>query len=579
MNSYKFSADESTISEQEDSRFCPEGYVGKDMIYTTEPLPFIQSLDDGKLVINPKAREMLSQIEKPLVVISIAGLYRTGKSFLMNRLFGQSGFSIGGTTEANTKGIWVWCRDHPCNEEQCLVVLDSEGLGDTEKEDGINQDVHVFALAVLLSSCVVYNSWNAIDENAIQNLSLVTQMIEFIQLSRNEGDGASTDYDTTDDVFSPFFIWVVRDFSLSLNIDHRPCTADEYLEHALKDKPGARNLQRNEVRKKIREFFSTRRCFTLKRPVVDEEKLSNLDELPEDEFRPAFLEEIQSFIKCAHSSSPIKVVNQVEITGHHFNYLAESYVTSLNNGSTPSIPSIINHIVEAEFIREKERITNYYQLKMNERLVKPMSVEELEKLSAELRDEAMKRFKKHKVLQKASNTNEMDQKLTGALDELRVHYERENKRISKEFCSDLIKELYDPINRKLNNEDYNIYGGYKAFLRDLVRLEKAYQGTPDRGPMSDEVLGEFVISLEGVKMLIRSGVEMINMELERGLEQRDKYTVLLPWLKDSLAGSVGQFTTLFGQAVKTISSQSTSEVVAIESSAALPPLPSSKSGR
>ena len=100
-----------------------------------------------------------------------------------------------------------------------------------------------------------------------------------------------------------------------------------------------------------------------------------------------------------------------------------------------------------------------------------------------------------------------------------------------------------------------MYGGYKAFLRDLVRLEKAYQSSPNKGPMSDEVLGEFVISLEGVKMLIRSGVEIISMELERELtaQQRANYTVLLPWLKDSLVGSVSQFTTLFGQAVKSMS--------------------------
>jgi hypothetical protein len=189
---------------------------------------------------------------------------------------------------------------------------------------------------------------------------------------------------------------------------------------------------------------------------VDEEKLSNLDELPEDEFRPAFLEEVHRFIKCALHSSPPKVVNQVEITGHRksdyylkrlpresetecmeafilpdtlpqifdtfyvflsdFNYLAESYVGSLNNGSTPTIPSIINHIVAAEFIREKDSITNYYRKKMNERLVKPMSVDELNNFNSELRSESMKRFKNHKVLQKASNTNEMEQKLTVSID-------------------------------------------------------------------------------------------------------------------------------------------------------------------
>jgi hypothetical protein len=111
-----------------------------------------------------------------------------------------------------------------------------------------------------------------------------------------------------------------------------------------------------------------------------------------------------------------------------------------------------------------------------------------------------------------------------------------------------------------------MYGGYKAFLRDLVRLEKAYQSTPNKGPMSDEVLGEFVISLEGVKMLIRSGVEIINMELERRLsQQRGNYTVLLPWLKDSLVGSVSQFTTLFEQAVKSVSTPASTAALTIES--------------
>ena len=68
-----------------------------------------------------------------------------------------------------------------------------------------------------------------------------------------------------------------------------------------------------------------------------------------------------------------------------------------------------------------------------------------------------------------------------------------------------------------------------------------------------------MMSLEGVEMLIRSGVEMINMELKRKLDlrKRENYTVLLP----SLVGSVSQFTTLFGQAVKPISATSSMEAL------------------
>ena len=44
----------------------------------------------NKLSVNPKALKILDQISQPLVVVAIAGLYRTGKSYLMNRLAEQN---------------------------------------------------------------------------------------------------------------------------------------------------------------------------------------------------------------------------------------------------------------------------------------------------------------------------------------------------------------------------------------------------------------------------------------------------------------------------------------------------------
>ena len=43
-----------------------------------------------------------------------AGKYRTGKSYLMNRLAGgNSGFGLGDTIQSETKGIWMWAKPHP----------------------------------------------------------------------------------------------------------------------------------------------------------------------------------------------------------------------------------------------------------------------------------------------------------------------------------------------------------------------------------------------------------------------------------------------------------------------------------
>lgn len=42
------------------------------------------------LSVNQKAIEILDKISQPVVVVAIVGLYRTGKSYLMNCLAGQN---------------------------------------------------------------------------------------------------------------------------------------------------------------------------------------------------------------------------------------------------------------------------------------------------------------------------------------------------------------------------------------------------------------------------------------------------------------------------------------------------------
>ncbi len=55
-----------------------------------EPQCLIDTAKDGKLQVKVEALEELKQLDQPCVVIAIAGLYRTGKSYLMNRLAGST---------------------------------------------------------------------------------------------------------------------------------------------------------------------------------------------------------------------------------------------------------------------------------------------------------------------------------------------------------------------------------------------------------------------------------------------------------------------------------------------------------
>ncbi|KAI2645049.1 Guanylate-binding protein 1 [Labeo rohita] len=134
------------------------------------PVCFIDTESDGKLRVQQSALQILQQIQQPVVVVAVVGLYRTGKSYLMNCLARkQKGFALGSTVESKTKGIWMWCLPHPTKSGTTLVLLDTEGLGDMDKGDQ-RHDTNIFCLAVLLSSTLVYNSRGTIDSKAVEEL-------------------------------------------------------------------------------------------------------------------------------------------------------------------------------------------------------------------------------------------------------------------------------------------------------------------------------------------------------------------------------------------------------------------------
>jgi hypothetical protein len=104
----------------------------------------------------------------------VAGKYRTGKSFLLNRIIlnktDNSGFGVGPTINPCTKGLWLWSK--PIEIEKSsgeapfkVFIVDSEGIGAFNEDQ--NHDTRIFLLALLLSSYFIYNSMGTIDENAL----------------------------------------------------------------------------------------------------------------------------------------------------------------------------------------------------------------------------------------------------------------------------------------------------------------------------------------------------------------------------------------------------------------------------
>lgn len=176
-------------------------------------------------------------------VIAVAGKYRTGKSFLLNRILldknGQTeGFGVGPTINPCTKGLWIWNKPIPIKDkdgnEYKVLVVDSEGIGAFNEDQ--NHDTRIFLLALLLSSYFVYNSMGTIDESALQTLSLIINLSKQLEVQGQRAENLDPDLVSQ---YFPSFLWVVRDFALRLQDQFQnEISSRQYLENALKEQKG-----------------------------------------------------------------------------------------------------------------------------------------------------------------------------------------------------------------------------------------------------------------------------------------------------------------------------------------------------
>ena len=208
------------------------------MIANAIPLVEINHLDEqGKdsLSVNPEALKILRNIDSNfrVSVVCVCGIYRSGKSSLMNWLLDidtwterKYGFEVGPSVNRCTRGIWMWGAPKksklPSGEECYVIVLDTEGIGGVESN--AQYDARIFSLALLLCSSLIYNSMGSIDEAAISNLSFVAQLSQHIHISKkgDDKDGkVASGEDAEDESLEfnkhfPTFTWVIRDFALGL---------------------------------------------------------------------------------------------------------------------------------------------------------------------------------------------------------------------------------------------------------------------------------------------------------------------------------------------------------------------------
>ncbi|XP_034008147.1 atlastin-2 [Trematomus bernacchii] len=210
-----------------------------------------------------------------VVVVSVAGAFRKGKSFLLDFMLrfmhsqGKSwmggddepltGFTWRGGCERETTGIQIWSEvfvvDKPDGNKVAVLLVDTQGAFDSQST--IKDCATVFALSTMTSSVQVYNLSQNIQEDDLQHLQLFT---EYGRLAMEEI------------CLKPFqsLMFLIRDWCYPYEHGYGLEGGNKFLDKRLQvriiDKGLCTHSSVNDVRKHIHSCFSNIGCFLLPHP-------------------------------------------------------------------------------------------------------------------------------------------------------------------------------------------------------------------------------------------------------------------------------------------------------------------------
>ncbi len=471
-----------------------------------KPIQFISIDKNGRCQINSEAIEMISAINENIAIVCVAGLYRTGKSYLLNRLLGrQDGFEIGPTINSCTKGLWIWGEPIYLEDRNLKVLLiDTEGLGSAFEDRNETIDMEIFCLGVLLSSLFVYNSMKNIDENAIESLALVINFAKKIQSSFKDLDSYSNNF--------PSFLWVIRDFALELvDANGKKLTSSQYLENALKmheDSKDEDSIRKNEIRKLLQLIFKERDCFTLVRPVNDEKKLRLIDQLPIADIRSEFLSQMEELVSRVFNGIRPKLVQGSFVNGKTYLELVKMYVEALNNNSIPDVKTSWKLVVESQMEQIFEKSLNYY----TEEMLQLDFRNEIQTI-----EDMLKHHNKHKLiafdyLREYSNINvpclvyiDFMNKFETQIDEHFKDFVSKWHEVKRKDCEQLCEKIIKTFNETKSNEDvFSILDSFE----DIIN----YINTSIKNDKKHEFITPKMI--ETVTLKLKKGFKSEKMKLE-----------------------------------------------------------------
>ncbi|XP_055966477.1 atlastin-2 isoform X1 [Sorex fumeus] len=288
-----------------------------------------------------------------IVVVSVAGAFRKGKSFLLDfmlrYMYNQTspgwmgsgdepltGFTWRGGCERETMGIQVWDEvfvvDRPDGTKVAVLLMDTQGAFDSQST--IKDCATVFALSTMTSSVQVYNLSQNIQEDDLQHLQLFT---EYGRLAMEQ-------------IYQkPFqtLMFLIRDWSYPYEYPYGLEGGRQFLERRLQVKQNQHEELQN-VRKHIHNCFSNLGCFLLPHPGLKVATNPNFDGRLKD-IDSDFKQELQNLVPLLLAPENLveKEISGSKITCRDLVEYFKAYIKIYQGEELPHPKSMLQATAEA----------------------------------------------------------------------------------------------------------------------------------------------------------------------------------------------------------------------------------------
>ncbi|XP_021922722.1 atlastin isoform X3 [Zootermopsis nevadensis] len=404
------------------------------------PVQVVVSKNDHSFELDEEAlAEILLQDhvkDKTVVVVSVAGAFRKGKSFLLdfflrymitqgrqdwmgNEEEPLQGFSWRGGSERDTTGILIWSEvfvtDLPNGEQVAVILMDTQGAFDSEST--VRDCATVFALSTMLSSVQIYNLLHNIQEDDLQHLQLFT---EYGRLALE--DAGHTPFQKLQ--------FLVRDWSFPYEADY----GDKGGEIILNRRLQISNKQHPELqslRKHIRSCFSGISCFLMPHPglkvATNPEFDGKLSDIETD-----FKKQLQKLVPMmlAPENLVVKEIGGQRVKAKELLQYFKSYLEIYKGDELPEPKSMLVATAEANNLAAVAAARETYTMLMEGICggAKPyLSTAHLEAEHGRIKDKALTQFINKRKMGGESFSESYKQKLDKELEDLYGQFKMHNE--------------------------------------------------------------------------------------------------------------------------------------------------------